>query len=75
MHGDGVQVQGRQATTSGCLPDGTKLGVMFWETDDEGDVHVYNSEHSFYFALPAASTRTPLLLQDKPLPRNSSTRI
>ena len=35
---------------------GKKVGTMFFESDKEGDVRVYNSEYEFYFRWPGNDT-------------------
>ena len=39
--------------------DGKKAGTAFFRFDDEGHVHVYNSEFEFFFAWPEDNTSAP----------------
>ena len=38
---------------------GKKQGVMFFRIDDDGSVHVYNSDYEFYFAWPKETNHRP----------------
>ena len=39
--------------------DGTKIGTMFFEEDEEGDLRVYNSSQEFYFRVPEERPAKP----------------
>ena len=39
--------------------NGKKVGSAFFRIDEEGHIHVYNSEFNFYFAWPEDRTTAP----------------